>query len=98
MAWSPLPGWLIVRPVETEDMIGSIVVPQQTIAEMTRSQYEVVASGGPGAPDPDSEEPETPGVYAAGDWIVAPQRVAFDVLEEQVTLLSERHVWAKVVG
>jgi len=96
--WRPLPGWLLVTPIETEEQIGSIVVPQQTIAEMTRTQYEVVASGGASVPDSEDAEPETPGEYAAGEWIVAPQRVAFDVLEERIMLLAERHVWAKVVG
>lgn len=96
MAWSPLPGWLLVRPVDADDRMGSLYVPQQTVAHMTRTQYEVVAFGGASDQDPD-EEPETPGRYAAGDWVIAPQRVAFEVVEEGVTFLSERHVWAKVL-
>lgn len=97
MAWSPLPGWLIVRPVEADDRLGSLYVPQQTVAHMTRTQYEVVASGGPSAPDPDDDEVETPGEYAPGDWVIAPQRVAFEVAEESLMLLPERHVWGKIL-
>ena len=98
MAWRPLPGWLLVRPVDADDKLGSLYIPQQAIQHMTRTQYEVVASGGPAAPDPEDEEPETPGRFATGDWVVVPQRLAFDVLTERVMLLAERHVWARVEG
>lgn len=92
MNWRPLPGWLLVEPVDTEDKLGSLYVPQQTISRMTRTQYTVLASGGPAPQDPD-DDPETPGEFKAGDWVVAPQRVAFHVQEESVTFLSERNVW-----
>jgi hypothetical protein len=64
---------------------------------MTRTQYEVLASGGPALVDPeDDSEPETPGIFQPGDWIIAPPRVAVDVVEEGVLLLSERNVWARI--
>jgi len=95
--WKPRAGWLLVAPVQTEDTLpgGLIVIPEQTKARMTQWQYEVVASGGPAEPDPD--EDESPSTLAEGDWILAPQRQAFDVIEEDVILLSERQVWA-VIG
>lgn len=91
MTWIPHPGWVSVRPVATEDTIGSLVIPRQAIDRMTRTQYEVVASGGAVVLE---EEPETPSGVAPGDWILAPPRLAFTVIEEGVTLLSERHIWA----
>lgn len=93
--WKPMPGWLIVKPVETEDKIGSLYIPGQAIQNMTRTQYEVIASGGP-APLPEDAEPETPGHIQPGDWVLAPQRLAFHVVEEDVMLLSERNVWAVI--
>lgn len=90
-AWVPLPGWLLVRPVETVDTLGSLVVPQVAIDQMTRCQYEVVASGGH---LPLEEVEDSPSHCGAGDWIVAPPRLAIHVLEEGITLLPERQVWA----
>ena len=97
MSWRPLPGWLFVKAVETEDKLGSLYVPNQAIQAMTRTQYEVVASGGP-APLDEDEEPETPGTIQSGDWIIAPQRLAFEVIEEGLVLLSERNVWAVIAA
>lgn len=94
MSWHPMPGWLLVRPVETEDRVGSLYAPQQAIAAMTRTQHEVVAFGGPAPRDPEAEEPETIGDFAPGDWLLAPQRMAFHVPEEGVTFLSARNIWA----
>lgn len=97
MNWKPMPGWLFVQRVETEDTLGSLYIPQQAIQNMTRTQYTVLASGGPAPVDPDSdEEPETPGHFQPGDWVLAPQRLAFDVQEEGLTLLSERNVWTTI--
>ena len=92
MTWTPRPGWCLVRPVTTEETIGSIVIPDMVRAGMTRTQYDVIASGGP-APTVDDETPTT---IRDGDWVLAPQRVAFDVIEEGITLLSARNVWAVI--
>jgi len=93
MAWRPLPGWCIVSPVDAEDQIGSLFIPQQTVAEMTRTQYEVVAFGGSAFVDPTDDDPQTPVVVAPGDWVVIPQRVAFDVIEERLMLAPANHIW-----
>lgn len=81
--WRPRNGWLLVSPVTTDERLpGSLLVlPDTAVSRMTRWQYEVDAAG------PESGIPE-------GAWIMAPQRVAFDVPEEDVILLSGNEVWA----
>ena len=95
MSWTPLPGWLLVRPVETEEQFGSLVIPDSVRGDWTRTQFEVEASGGALPQDPD-EDPETPGEIGAGDWVLIPQRLAFQVIEEEVMFASERNVWAVI--
>lgn len=94
MAWRPLPGWCIVTPVDAEDKLGSLYLPQQSVQAMTRTQYEVVVSGGPAWVDPDDDDPPTPVIVGPGDWVIIPQRVAFDVVEERLMLAPSTHIWA----
>lgn len=94
--WKPRPGWLLVAPVLTDEKLPNslLIIPEQIRAKMTQWQYEVLASGGPG----EAEEDERPSDLSAGDWILAPQRVAFEVIEEDVILLAERQVWAVIAA
>jgi len=94
--WVPLAGWLIVAPVTTEESFAGsqLLIPGTARARITRWQYDVLASGGPAPLE--KKERATPSDILPGQWILAPQRVAFDVPEEEVTLLAERHVWAIV--
>lgn len=96
--WKPRPGWLLVAPVLTDEKLPNslLIIPEQIRAKMTQWQYEVVASGGPSEVDPEVWQ-DTPSNLSEGDWILAPQRVAFEVIEEDVILLAERQVWA-VIG
>lgn len=97
--WKARAGWLVVQPVETEEQLpGSLlIIPDSVRQRMTQWQYEVVSSGGPGKPD-EHRDPDCPSDIPEGAWIMAPQRVAFDVPEEGVILLAEREVWALIAA
>ncbi len=93
--WHPEPGWLIVRPVLTEEALGSIIVPPMVRDAMTRTQYEVVAVGDP--PVEDEEDPGTPYDFQVGDWVIVPPRMSLDVMEEDLRLVGQSQVWG-VIG
>lgn len=94
--WRPAKGWLLVQRIETEEQLGSLVIPDSARQRMAGWCYDVLASGGPLDLDEDAE-PRTPHDFQPGDWILTPPRRAMDCDEEGLLLLPEDQVWAVIV-
>ena len=96
MTWRPLTGWLLVKPIETEEKFpgGLIVIPEAVRDRTAAWQYEVVSQGPLLEPEED-EEPFTPSQFQVGDWILSRSRSAFLVEEEGIILLAESDCWGR---
>ena len=91
MSWRPGKGWLFVERIETEESFAgsSIIIPTQARERTALWQYTVLAQGPLDTPDED-EEPFTPSILQPGDWVMARQRAAVQVFEENLILLAEQ--------
>ncbi len=100
MQWQPAPGWMLVKPLDVEDRIGSLFVPEQAIERMVGWQYEVVLTGGPLEPKANENGKipfqGTAHEFKAGDWILCPPRQGMDYDEERLLLMPEKSVWAVI--
>lgn len=95
--WHPMKGWLFVEPIETEESFAgsAIIIPTQARERTALWQYTVLDQGPLDTPDQD-EEPFTPSAFLTGDWVMARQRSAIQVFEENLTLLAEQDVLARI--
>lgn len=98
--WSPCPGWMLVRKSETDERLGSLVIPDAARDRMAGWVYDVLDSGGPLDPEPDEngkvEDPGTPHPLKPGDWVLCPPRQAMECDDEGLLLLPEAAVWAVI--
>ena len=97
MSWHPRPGWLLVEPIETHETFkdGRIVIPQATRERTAQWQYTVLEAGLPLGQEED-DEPCTPTVFAAGDWILCRPRSAMHIEAEGIWLVPEELVWGRL--
>lgn len=92
--WEPCPGWLVVEAIETEEMLGSLVIPEKSRERIAGWTYTVVSVGKPLVLEEDEERTEHD--FQPGDWVLTPPRRAYDVDEERLLLLARDSVWAVI--
>ena len=95
MRFRPAKGWLLVSRIETDDRLGSLVIPDTARERVAGWCYDLLADGGPVERDSE-DEPRTEPVLKVGDWLLTPPRRAIDVDEEGLLLLPRDAVWAVI--
>ncbi len=95
MTWKPRPGWLLVEPIDTVETFPNspIIIPEATRDRTALWQYTVLKDGGVLE---DEEDEGTPSSFKEGDWILSRPRSAMHVEAENLYLLPEFQVWAKL--